>query len=158
MRATPLAPSTTRVQNAGTPIPSAETAPSPVMATRRTSMTPGTPERLGASGLFLDQRPQSLDDLADGLHRVRRVVGHDDLEFVFEGEEQVGGVERIDPHLLERARRRHARRIQLFLPRDDVDDPLFECVRHNNPQSRAGSGAASMIIPIIHTDYCFLTG
>src|ERR1051325_4090680 len=146
IRPTPLRPSTTRLQNAGTPTPSADTAPSPVIATLRTSVSflgsgggaapadrapgaaRGTSRLTRARG---DQGPKTIHDLADRLHRMRRVVRHDDFELVLESEEQIGRIERIDPQLLERARHRHARLVELFLFRHDRDDLLFERIGHD---------------------------
>src|SRR5579872_5312657 len=118
----PLLPSTTRLENTGTPVPSADTAPRPVMATRRTSCPPWTPG---------EHRAQPVDCLAYGSHRLRRLIRHDDLELVLEGKEQVGGIERVDPQLLERAGNGHPRRIELFLLRNDRDDLLLERVGHD---------------------------
>ena len=71
--------------------------------------------------------------LADAFHRQGHFVGHDDAECVFEGEEQVRGVERIETELLERGLAGDLRRVQLFLARDDRDNLLHDVVRHSAP-------------------------
>src|SRR5579864_3331590 len=130
MRATPLRPSMTRVQNGVTPVPSADIAPSPVIATRRTSASSRATRVRAARGCCRDDPAEVFDDLTDGLHRARRLVGNDDLELVLEGEQEVGRIERVDAQFVERAGGRYARRIELLLPGDDGDDPLFQYVGH----------------------------
>src|SRR5215208_5979168 len=119
MRRTPLRPASAWSQNASTPTPSAEMAPMPVIATRLIS---------GGSGALGSEAAQTVDDLADGLHRIGGAVGDGHAERVFEGEEEIGGVERVDAEIAERALARNRRGIQLLFSRDDRDDLTFDLV------------------------------
>src|SRR6476646_651033 len=94
-------------QKAPRPTPKAETTPMPVMATRRISRS----GRRRALGQDLAQR---LDDLADTLHLLNYLIGNADIEFVFEREDQVDSVERIDAELLERRAGGNRGRVQFL--------------------------------------------
>jgi hypothetical protein len=80
-------------QKGSTPTPSAEMTPMPVIATRRIS----TSGRRRALGQYLAQR---LDYLADTLHLLYDLIRNADIEFVFECEDEVDAVERVDPEVL----------------------------------------------------------
>src|SRR5438552_6511658 len=127
IRLTPLRPATSPSQNACTPTPRADTAPRPVTATRRTSV--------GLSARC-EQSAEAVNDLPHALHRRCDLVRHDDPEVVFESEEKVGGVERVDAKPLERRVERDGRRVQLLFARDEVDDLALDVVGHLGPSHR----------------------
>src|SRR5579871_43829 len=123
MRRTPLRPSRSPVQKTSLPSPSGDTTPRPVTATRRTL-------RSRALG---DETTNAVDDLPHRLHRLRRLVGHDDPERIFEGEQQIRRVEGIDAELLEGAVERHGGRVELALLGDDRHHLRLDRIGHESP-------------------------
>src|SRR4029079_13552798 len=118
-RRDPLRAAINPSQKAPRPTPMAETTPMPVMATRRISRS----GRRRALGQDLAQR---LDDLADTLHLLNYLIGDADIEFVFEREDEVDSVERIDAELLERRGGGNRRGGQFLLLGDEADHFAFE--------------------------------
>src|SRR5262245_2051441 len=92
-RRDPLREAINPSQKGPRPTPIAETTPIPVMATRRISRS----GRRHALGQHLAQR---LDDLADTLHLLDYLIGNADVEFIFEGEDEVDAIERVDSEFL----------------------------------------------------------
>src|SRR5450756_2474947 len=94
-RLTPERPAARPSHSAGTPMPSADTPPKPVITTRRMSVGRGL--RVGG-----ESRLQRGGHLAHALHLLGNFVRNRQLEALLEGEQQVHPIQRVDPQLEER--------------------------------------------------------
>jgi hypothetical protein len=79
--------------------------------------------RGGALGEHL---AQGVHDLPDALHLLYDLVGDADVEFVFEREDEIDAVERVDAELFERRGLGDSGRVDLLFLGDDPDDRLLE--------------------------------
>src|SRR4051794_40685586 len=104
-------------QKSATLLPKAQMTPNPVMATR------GIVKRL----VFLDLpalqvRRELLHDAADGGYGARFAVGNVDVELIFQFEEDVNPIERVDAEFFEGGIGTDCFGTHLFYRCDNADD------------------------------------
>src|SRR5258705_7845579 len=116
-RPIPERPSRSEVKSARVSLPSGETTPMPVTATRRTSL------RLAGAVLLADERVDVGREVAHGLHlraQLLLVGGHRDLERVLDAEEDLDHAQRVDVEVLEAGGRVHRLGLQLEVLREQI--------------------------------------
>src|SRR6476620_5117248 len=123
----PLFPAQSAFQVSSVPMPTDETRPTPVTTTRLLK-----PPRLLLLGVALDV----LDGFLHAGDLLGVLVGNLDAEFLFEGHDELDGVERGGAQVIDE---RRVRRHFLFIHTQLLDDDFFHLIRnrHMPPSRRA---------------------
>src|SRR6185295_773292 len=96
-RRTPDLPASSASVSSGTELPSAQTAPIPVTATRLAI----------AARLACSESVDACCEICEAVQLLQLLGRHGDVEMTFDGEEQIDGRERVDAGLPKRGGRHH---------------------------------------------------
>src|SRR5262249_54793074 len=120
MRSTPLLPASKACHTSGTLLPTAQMIPIPVTTTRR-------PKLLRSFRVRVDV----INGVLNGADLFRILIGDFDFEGLFEGHDQLDGVQGIGAEVVhEGGVGRHFRLVHAQLLHDDLLDAVLYCGRH----------------------------